>query len=209
MENHEGSYFSWRTRHKAFRRNPPYAKTDDQDWWQEICSIDIIGEITMTSKIHSTANISSLADIEHSIIEEYLEIGSGSTVDSFVKFKPAGGTGKIIIGNNCYINSGCVFYSGNGIAIGNDVLIASNCTLAPTNHSFEKLDQPILTQRFQPSRGGIVIQDNVWIGANCVILDGAFIETGCVVAAGSLVRQRLKTDGVYAGTPARLIRKRG
>jgi len=192
MENHESSYFSWRTRHKDFRRNPPYAQTHDQDWWQTIFHNAVIGELTMTSKIHSTAKISSLADIENSIIEECIEIGSRTTVDSFVKFKPAGGRGRIVIGDNCYINSGCVLYSGNGIVIGNDVLIASNCTLAPTNHSFEKLDQPILTQRFQPSRGGIVIQDNVWIGANCVILDGAFIETGCVVAAGSLVRQRLK-----------------
>ena len=43
-------------------------------------------------------------------------------------------------------------------------------------------------QGFQPSRGGIVIGDDVWIGANCVLLDGARIGTGSVLGAASLLR---------------------
>ena len=78
----------------------------------------------------------------------------------------------MIIGRGTVINSGCVLYTGNGIRIGRNVLIAANCTLAPTNHAFADPDQPIRDQGFQPSRGGIVIGDDVWIGANCVLLDG-------------------------------------
>ena len=96
-------------------------------------------------------------------------------IDAFVKIKPAGGSGDVVIGRGTVINSGCVLYTGNGIRIGRNVLIAANCTLAPTNHAFADPDRPIREQGFQPSRGGIVIGDDVWIGANCVLLDGATI----------------------------------
>ena len=68
-------------------------------------------------------------------------------VDSFVKIKPAGGRGDVIIGDNVFINSGCVLYSGNGIVIGNNSLIAANCVLAPTNHAFKDRGRLIQEQR--------------------------------------------------------------
>ena len=95
-----------------------------------------------------------------------------------------------------------MLYSGNGIHIGNDVLIAANCTLAPVNHAFRERDQLIREQGFGPSRGGIVIEDDVWIGANCVLLDGAVLRRGCVVGAGSLVRGELPAYSICRGTPA-------
>jgi len=158
--------------------------------------------------IHSTAFISSLADIESSSRGTLISIGQDTVVDSFVKFKPAGGTGSVQIGSRCVINSGCVIYTGNGISIGNDVAIAANCTLAPVNHAFEDAGELIKNQGFLPSRGGIIIGHDVWIGANCVILDGAIIGDGVVVAAGSVVRSHLPAYGVYAGAPLRLIKQR-
>lgn len=162
----------------------------------------------MTLEIDSTARISPLADIEESIRGTRISIGSEVRIDSFVKIKPAGGSGDVEIGAFSYLNSGCVLYSGHGIRIGRDVLIAANCTLSATNHAFDDPDIPIRLQGFQPSRGGIVIEDNVWIGANCVLLDGCHIPTGCVIGAGSVVRSRLEPKGLYAGAPARLIRQR-
>ncbi|QPN62549.1 acyltransferase [Synechococcus sp. CBW1004] len=159
-------------------------------------------------EVHPTAMISSLADIEPSSRGSLISIGEDSVVDSFVKFKPAGGLGAVRIGSRCVINSGCVIYTGNGISIGDDVAIAANCTLAPVNHAFEDADELIRKQGFLPSRGGIRIGNDVWIGANCVLLDGAVLEDGVVVAAGSVVRSRLHAYGVYAGTPLRLIRQR-
>jgi virginiamycin A acetyltransferase len=150
-----------------------------------------------------------MADIEPSQRGTRVVIGAGSMVDSFVKIKPVGGMGDVVIGRQSYINSGCVLYSGHGIVIGNNVLIAANCTFAATNHAFDDIDRPMRTQGFQPSRGGIVVEDDVWIGANCVLLDGAYIERGCVIAAGSVVRTRLAAFGVYGGIPTRLIRQRG
>ena len=152
--------------------------------------------------IHPMAQVSPLADLERSQRGTRIVIGAECRIDSFVKIKPAGGRGDVLIGERCYLNSGCVLYSGNGIRIGNDVLIAANCTLAPVNHAFRDRDRLIREQGFGPSRGGIVVEDDVWIGANCVLLDGAVLRRGCVVAAGSLVRGELPAYSICRGTPA-------
>ena len=160
-------------------------------------------------KIDPTANISPLADIERSVRGTLIEIGARTQVDSFVKIKPAGGSGEVVIGADCAINSGTVIYTGNGVRIGDAVLIAANCTLAPTNHEIADRTRRIRDQGFMESRGGIVIEDDVWLGAGVVVLDGAVIGQGCVVAAGSVVRGRLEPYGVYAGNPVRRIAERG
>ena len=154
------------------------------------------------------ARISPLADIEDSVRGSRITIADGVVIDAFVKIKPAGGSGDIEIGAGSVINSGCVLYSGNGIRIGANVLIAANCTLAPTGHEFSDPDRPIREQGFRPSRGGIVIGDDVWIGANTVLLDGAQIGRGCVIGAASLVRGVLPDFCIAAGAPARIRRSR-
>lgn len=152
--------------------------------------------------IAPSARISRLADIEDSQRGTSIIIEDDVIIDAFVKLKPAGGSGDVVIGRGTVINSGCVLYSGNGIRIGRNVLIAANCTLAPTNHAFADPDRPIREQGFQPSRGGIEIGDDVWIGANCVLLDGTVIGNGAVVGASSLVRGHLPSYCLAHGTPA-------
>ena len=159
--------------------------------------------------IDPTAKISSLADIEPSARGTLIRIGARTMIDAFVKIKPAGGVGEVRIGQDCAINSGTVIYTGNGIAIGDAVLIAANCTLAPTNHAYGDRTRRIRDQGFLPSKGGIVIGDDVWLGANVVVLDGAVIGEGCVVAAGSVVRGELEPYSVYAGIPAVRVGARG
>lgn len=159
-------------------------------------------------KISDEARISKLADIEDSIRNTKIIIKAGVVIDSFVKIKPVGGTGDVIIDENTYINSGVVIYSGNGIRIGKNVLIAANCTLAPVNHAYLLKDKTIIEQRFMPSKGGITIGDDVWIGANTSILDGAIINKGVVVGANSLVKGELKEYRVYAGNPLKEVGKR-
>lgn len=158
--------------------------------------------------IDPTARVSSLADIEDSLRGTRIEIGPRVTIDAFVKIKPAGGSGDIVIGAGSTINSGCVFYTGNGITIGRDVAIAANCTFAPVNHAFQSRDVPIVRQGFSPSKGGIRVGDDVWIGANSVLLDGAVIGQGCVVAAGSIVRGTLEPYGIYGGQPSQRLGER-
>lgn len=160
-------------------------------------------------KIDPTAKISPLADIEESVRGTLIEIGARTQVDSFVKIKPVGGLGDVVIGADCAINSGTVIYTGNGVKIGDAVLIAANCTLAPTNHAFADVGVRIRDQGFQDSRGGIVIEDDVWLGAGVVVLDGAKVGRGCVVAAGAVVRGVLEANSIYAGSPAKRLGSRG
>ena len=159
--------------------------------------------------IAPTAVISKFADIEDSVRGTKIIIGDNVVIDSFVKIKPAGGSGDVEIGDHSFINAGTVLYTGNGIKIGKHVLVAANCTLAPTNHQFHAREKVIAEQGFLPSKGGIHIEDDVWIGANCVLLDGAILRQGVVLAAGSIVRGELEAYGVYGGNPPRLLKRRG
>lgn len=154
--------------------------------------------------IAPTARISRLADIEDSVRGSRIVIDDDVAIDAFVKIKPAGGSGDLLIGFGSVINSGCVLYTGNGIRIGRNVLIAANCTLAPANHEFADPDRPIRAQGFQPNRGGIVIGDDVWIGANTVLVDGACIGDGAVIGAASLVRGSLPPFCLAFGVPAEI-----
>jgi len=113
-----------------------------------------------------------------------------------------------MIGEGSYINAGTVIFSGNGVIIGKNVLIAPCCSLVPVNHKYKDKNRTIIEQRFSESRGGIVIGDDVWIGSGTTVLDGSFIGTGAVVGAGSLVRGELKPYGVYAGNPLKQIGER-
>lgn len=155
--------------------------------------------------ISPTAKVSPLADIEDSTRGTRIVIEDDVVIDAFVKIKPAGGSGDVMIGAGSFINSGCVLYTGHGIRIGKGVLIAANCTLAPTNHEFRDRTRPIREQGFSPSRGGIVIEDDVWIGAHSVLLDGAILRRGCVVGAGSVVRHELPEYSINVGAPARTV----
>jgi len=156
-------------------------------------------------KISENAAISPLADIEDSIKGTLIEIAAGAVIDSFVKIKAAGGTGDVRIGENSTINSGCVIYTGNGVSIGRGCAIAANCTFASTNHAYSRRDIPMVEQGFMPSRGGIVVEDDVWVGANVVLLDGAVLRRGCVVGAGSVVRNELPAYSINIGNPTRII----
>lgn len=158
--------------------------------------------------ISNKAKISKLADIEDSVRGTRIEIEEGVVIDSFVKIKPVGGSGDIYIGINSYINSGVVIYSGNGVRIGSNVLIAANCTLAPVNHQVRLRDKTIREQGFMPSRGGIVIEDDVWIGANSVLLDGAILRKGSVVGANSIVKGEIEPYSVNVGNPLKVVRFR-
>lgn len=159
----------------------------------------------MANFFSEKVKISKLASIEVSSRGTNTTIGDYSEIDDFVKIKHVGGIGSIEIGNNCFINSGCVLYSGNGIKIGDNVLIGPNCSITPVNHEFVLKDKLIIEQGFKPSRGGIMIEDDVWIGANVVILDGAIIKKGSIIGANSLVNSEIEEYSINYGTPCRKI----
>lgn len=161
--------------------------------------------------VASTAAISKFADVEDSVKGTKIVIGERTVIDSFVKIKPAGGAGDLIIGDDVVINPGVAIYTGNGMVVGNNVMIAANCVFSPTSHEFMDRAVPIRKQGFsKPSplrkgRTGILIEEDVWIGANSVVLEGAHIQKGAVIAAGSIVKGKLDPYGIYSGAPLKLL----
>lgn len=163
----------------------------------------------MVHRIHPSVKLSRFCDLEDSVRGSVLEIAEDVVIESFVKIKFAGGHGDVVIGPRSYINAGVVIYSGNGVRLGTGVLIAANTTVAATNHEIRDTTKLIRDQGFMSSKGGIVIEDDVWIGANCVILDGAHIGKGSVVGAGSCVRGVIEPYSLVGGNPLRVLGKRG
>lgn len=146
--------------------------------------------------------------IHGSIRGTKIVIGDHSELYDHVVIRCVGGTGDVIIGDHCYINPGSVLYSGNGIRLGSYVLLAAGVMIMPTNHAFSRRDVPIRHQGFAESKGGIEIDDDVWIGANAVVLDGARIGKGAVVGAGSVVTGDIPPYEIWGGVPARKIGER-
>jgi acetyltransferase-like isoleucine patch superfamily enzyme len=112
----------------------------------------------------------------------------------------------VAIGKHVLLSYGVVFCCTKEILIGDYVQIGEYSSLRDTTHSYEGLDTPM---KFQPDRSqGISIADDVWIGRGCLILPGTEIESGVVVGANSVVKGKLEKNGIYAGTPAKLIKMR-
>lgn len=114
--------------------------------------------------------------------------------------------GDIIIGDNCTINPYTIVYGQGGTKIGNGVRIAAHSVIVPSNHIFDDPNEFIYKQGL--SKKGIVIEDDVWIGAGVKILDGVTISKGSVIGANSIVTRSTEQNGVYVGIPAKLIKKR-
>ena len=162
----------------------------------------------MTYIFANGVQISPLADLEVSTRGSEIKIGEKTRIDAFVKIKAAGGLGNITIGSNCVINSNSTLYIGNGIKIGDDSMIGSNVVFAPTNHEFRDINTLIRNQGFMPSKGGIIIGSDVWIGSGCVILDGTEIGTGSVIGALSLIRGKIPPYSIAGGNPLKIFGSR-
>jgi virginiamycin A acetyltransferase len=159
-------------------------------------------------EIHADAVIDESVRLYPSVRGTRIVIGARTHLDAFAIIRSVGGSGDVIIGEDSRIGPHCVLYSGNGIQIGNFVLMAPHVSLVPTNHAFDRRDIPMAQQRFMPSRGGIVVEDDVWIGTHAVLLDGTYIEHGAIIAAGSVVRGRIPAYEIWGGVPAQRLKER-
>lgn len=139
-----------------------------------------------------------------------------------------GGLGNIRLGNGCRIGKGVFLTAANGqlvladevavspnanigaddgeIFIGRNVAIGPGTVIRSANHCFARADVPIM---FQGHRRGLVeIEEDVWIGANCVITPDVRIGRGAVVGAGAVVTRNVEPFSIVGGVPARIIGNR-
>lgn len=99
------------------------------------------------------------------------------------------------------------------VHIGNFCSIARNVTFQTFNHNFKKptsyfIGQNIFNEKWENekvTKGGIVLKNDVWIGAHSVILTGVTLENGAVVAANSVVTKDVPPFAIVAGSPAKII----
>jgi acetyltransferase-like isoleucine patch superfamily enzyme len=99
-------------------------------------------------------------------------------------------------------------YTGNKVVIGDGVLIAPHCYFAgAAGYTAKRTDIPIVEQPLD-LRGGLTVENDVWIGAGATIMDGVTIGHDAIIAAGSVVLTSVPPYGVARGAPAKVIHNR-
>lgn len=110
---------------------------------------------------------------------------------------------KLFIGDYFRCSVDVYFSAGGTIEIGDHVLIGPSVKIWSINHKYDRLDIPIFEQGWDNKK--VVIDDNVWIGANAIILPGTHIGEGSVIGAGCIPGKFVRPYSIMAGNPGRII----
>lgn len=116
------------------------------------------------------------------------------------------GQGDVTIGDWSTIGSNTTIGCSDSVSIGVAALIASGVSIRDTNHAFDDTEQYMSSQGI--TTAPIVIEDDVWIGANAVITAGVTVGRGSIIGANAVVTKDVEPWSIMAGVPARLIRSR-
>jgi maltose O-acetyltransferase len=131
------------------------------------------------------------------------KMGSQVFIDTKVYFRYPQ---RVRIGSHVSINRGCAFYPSwyhkdAEIVLGSNIRLGPGVSFMAAGHDHTRLDLPDTAARIE-------VGDNVWIGANCSILQGVHIGEGAIVAAGSVVTKNIPPYKIYGGIPAKEIKDR-
>jgi len=112
----------------------------------------------------------------------------------------------IFVGEKFYPTNLTIFAKPNAgkVIIGKNVLLSKGITFITENHD-TSMKKNLSTSEKQ---GEIVIEDNVWIGTRVIILPKIRIREGAIIGAGSVVTKNIPANEIWAGNPAKFIRKR-
>lgn len=113
----------------------------------------------------------------------------------------------IKIGRDSLIGEYSVIRGQGGVEIGDRVYTSPFVQIIAVNHVFDDRDQPFVDQGITAE--GVIIEDDVWIGAGAIVTDGVRIGKGAVIAAGAVVTSDVKPHTVVGGVPARMLREVG
>ena len=107
--------------------------------------------------------------------------------------------GSIVIGDRVFFNHNCSLTCMKKVEIGDHSMFGNNVVIVDHNHIFDSKDYK--TEE-------IIIGKKVWIGANTVIVPGAIIDDGAVIAANSVVNKHVGRNEIWGGCPAKFIKMR-
>jgi galactoside O-acetyltransferase len=174
--------------------------------------------IDKSSRLLKGFDITWLSHVEN---RTYLTIGKDCIINANIVFEDK--SGKISIGDRCYIGYSTNILSRNNVKIGNDVTIAWNVTIYDhDSHSINWEDRSKVVRTFFNDYGKsicyknidwngvksapIIIADKVWIGFDVVILKGVTIGEGSIIGARSVVTKNVEPYTIVAGNPAKFIK---
>ena len=127
-------------------------------------------------------------------------LGDYSVIESFACINNA--VGDVMIGDHTRIGLHNTIIG--PVEIGSHVNLAQGITVTALNHNFDDTQKRIDEQGV--STNPVTIEDDVWVGANAVILPGVTIGNHCVVAAGAVVTKDVPPHSLVAGVPAKVIK---
>lgn len=115
--------------------------------------------------------------------------------------------GRISIGDE-FAMSNSAIYCRKAVTIGNHVMIGGGCKIYDTDfHSLDIRYRGKSEDKAHAVSKSVIIEDDVFIGAGSFILKGVHIGAGAVIGAGSVVTKDVPAGQIWAGNPARFIRK--
>ena len=158
-----------------------------------------------------------------------VSIDDGAVIDEGCTFKVRGGEESgIWIGKQAFVGRGALLNTRGGrvhvlehanigphvllgtygtLTIGRYCILAAFSYVGGLNHRSDRLDIPIALQGID-SKGGVTIEDEAWIGAGAVVLDGVTVGRGAIVGAGAVVTRDVPPYAIATGVPARVVRYR-
>ena len=142
-------------------------------------------------------------------------IGDNSVIHCQIQILGHGG--QVKIGNHCFIGENSYIWSGKSIKIGNRVLIGHNCNIFDNDghpfdkderhRQFKKIFSTGHPKNINLSDSEVIIEDDVWVGANVSVLKGIRIGKGAIIGAGSIVSKDIEPFTVNAGNPSKILRR--
>lgn len=108
---------------------------------------------------------------------------------------------KIIIGKNTIINEYCYLDGRGGLMIGDNSSISIFTKIISASHRANSTN-------FEYYEKKVIIGNRVWIGCNATILDGSILKEGCIIGAGTVIKNEIEAYSVYIGNPAKKIKNR-
>ena len=103
------------------------------------------------------------------------------------------------IGKRCHIQG--------RVVIGDDVMMGPDVKIFTTNHQYDDIAIPMNQQGNQMEKI-VTIDDDVWIGANVIILPGVHVKKGAILGAGSVIRRNVEEYAIVMGNPAEVVKYR-
>ena len=138
--------------------------------------------------------------IRIALAKQYMCLGKKSFISINVRIlNTHHGKNQITIGDNCFINPGCILDGRYGkIKIGNNVDIARESWIYTLEHDPHD-------NYYSLRHGDVVIEDHVWIASRVTILPGITVGRGCVIATGAVVTKNIPEMSIAGGVPAKVI----